>query len=160
MRIIYTYKLSNHSNVFLNHVKIKCVISSEPNYFVNMVRNTVKNAVLDLYILLKSALKMQEMPFLSPQIEKFPRKACSRTAIEFSGYVHGWLRSDQMSGIRKFQLCRPPGKWQRYVTAAFVQAIISNGYKNVSPAISRFPDWGLRTRKTFLMFDSGNFHPQ
>ena len=83
MRIIYTYKLSNHSNVFLNHVKIKCVISSEPNYFVNMVRNTVKNAILDLYILLKSTLKMQKTPFQSPKIEKFSPENFFRTI--FSG---------------------------------------------------------------------------
>ena len=85
MRIIYTYKLSNHSNVFLNHVKIKCVISSEPNYFVNMVRNTVKNAILDLYIL----LKMQEIPFQSLKLEKVSGKACARTAIEFLVFAHG-----------------------------------------------------------------------
>ena len=64
MQRIYTYKLSNHSNVFSNLVKMKV----QSKYFVNMVRNTVKNAVLDLYILLKSALKMQEIPFQRPKI--------------------------------------------------------------------------------------------
>ena len=39
-----------------------------------MVRNTVKNTILDLHILLESALKMQEIPFQTPKIfrEGFP----------------------------------------------------------------------------------------
>ena len=35
-----------------------------------LTRHTVKNGISNLYILLKSALKMQEMPFQRPKIEK------------------------------------------------------------------------------------------
>ena len=35
-----------------------------------MVRYTVNNVIWDLYILLKSVLKMLEMPFQRPQIQK------------------------------------------------------------------------------------------
>ena len=43
-----------------------------------MVRNTVKNAILDLYILPKSALKMLEISFQSPKIQKFSGRACHK----------------------------------------------------------------------------------
>ena len=85
-------------------LKWKC----RPKYFVNMVRNTVKNAILDLHILLKIALKMQEIPFQSAKIETFSGRASPLTALEFSDFAQGWPRSGQMSGTRKFQLCRPP----------------------------------------------------
>ena len=108
LQIIKSFKCFLKPTYFVNNI-------FGPTYFVNMVRNSVNNAVLDLFILLKSAPKTQEIQFQSPKIEIFSGKACSRTAIYFSGFAHGWLRSDQMSCIRKFQLCRPPpaGKWQR-----------------------------------------------
>ena len=48
-----------------------------------MVRNTVKNAILDLYILLKNALKIQKIPFHSPKIQKFSGGAYPRYLLEF-----------------------------------------------------------------------------
>ena len=39
------------------------LISFGPKYLLKMVRYTVKNVIKDLDILLKSSLKMQEMPF-------------------------------------------------------------------------------------------------
>ena len=41
-----------------------------PWYF--LTRYTVKNGISNLYILLKSALKMQEMPFQRPKFQKLP----------------------------------------------------------------------------------------
>ena len=40
-------------------------------YLSKMTRCTVKNGISNLYILLKSALKMQEMPFQRPK-SQFP----------------------------------------------------------------------------------------
>ena len=39
-------------------------------------RYTVKNGISNLYILLKSALKMQEMPFQRPKCQKISGEAC------------------------------------------------------------------------------------
>ena len=44
-----------------------------------LTRYTVKNWISNLYTLLKSALKMQEMPFQRPKFQKISEGACPRT---------------------------------------------------------------------------------
>ena len=41
-----------------------------------LTRYTVKNGISNLYILLKSALKMQEMPFQRPKFQNISGEAC------------------------------------------------------------------------------------
>ena len=41
-----------------------------------LTRYTVKNGISNLYILLKSALKMQEMPFQRPKFQKISLQLC------------------------------------------------------------------------------------
>ena len=62
----------------------------------------------DLYILLKSALKMQEKKFQTPKIQKFSRRACPQTAIKFSDFAHGWPRSVVRCPVHGNLNCRPP----------------------------------------------------
>ena len=50
------------------------------NHF--LTRYTVKNGISNLYILLKSALKMQEMPFQRPKFQKHFRGAMPRTPLQ------------------------------------------------------------------------------
>ena len=40
------------------------------------MKYTIKNGISNLYILLKSALKMQEMPFQKPKFQKIPLQFC------------------------------------------------------------------------------------
>ena len=47
-----------------------------------LTRYTVKNGISNLYILLKSALKMQEMPFQRPKFQNISGGACPRTTLE------------------------------------------------------------------------------
>ena len=47
-----------------------------------LTRYTVKNGISNLYILLKSALKMQEMPFQRPKFQKISGGACPRTPLQ------------------------------------------------------------------------------
>ena len=47
-----------------------------------LTRYTVKNWISNLYILLKSALKMQEMPFQRPKFQTISGEACPRTPIK------------------------------------------------------------------------------
>ena len=70
-----------------------------------MVRNTVKNAILDLHILLKSVLKMQEIPFQTP---KMFREGFPLIALEFPDFAHVYGQISIYT--RKFKICRPPGK--------------------------------------------------
>ena len=98
-------------------LKWKCNLISQ-KYFVNMARNTVKNAILGLHLLLKSASKMREIPFQTRKIQTFSERTYPRTALEFSDFAQGLPRSGHMSVTRKFQLCRLHMKWQFYVTAS------------------------------------------
>ena len=54
--------------------------SESPNNF--LTRYTVKNGISNLYILLKSTLKMQEMPFQRPKFQKIFGGACPRTPLQ------------------------------------------------------------------------------
>ena len=47
-----------------------------------LTRYTVKNGISNLYILLKCALKMQEMPFQRPKIKKISGGACPWTPLQ------------------------------------------------------------------------------
>ena len=47
-----------------------------------LTRYTVKNGISNLYILLKSALKMQEMPFQRPKFQKIFGGTCPRTPLK------------------------------------------------------------------------------
>ena len=58
--------------------------------FINIMRNNVKNASLDLYILLKSAFKMQKIPFHIPKIQKCSWRAPPGPLLAFSVFGHGW----------------------------------------------------------------------
>ena len=44
-------------------------------------RHTVKNGISNLYILLKSALKMQEMPLQRPKFQKISKEICHPFSI-------------------------------------------------------------------------------
>ena len=87
-----------------------------------MVRNTVKNAVLDVYILLKSALKMQKIQFQNPKIEIFSGKACSRIS-PMADYV-----ATRCPAFGNFNYVARLPLGNDNVTDAFVPANISNGY--------------------------------
>ena len=54
--------------------------SERPKLF--LTRYTVKNGILNLYSLLKSALKMQEMPFQRPKFQNISGGACPRFPLE------------------------------------------------------------------------------
>ena len=47
-----------------------------------LTRYTVKNGISNLYILLKSALKMQELPFQRPKFQKISGVVCPRTPLQ------------------------------------------------------------------------------
>ena len=47
-----------------------------------LTRYTVKNGISNLYILLKSALKMQEILFQRPKFQNISGGACPRTSLE------------------------------------------------------------------------------
>ena len=47
-----------------------------------LTRYTVKNGISNLYILLKSALKMQEMLFQRPKFQNISMGACPRTPLQ------------------------------------------------------------------------------
>ena len=47
-----------------------------------LTRYTVKNGISNLYILLKSALKMHEMPFQRPKFQNIFGGACPRTPLQ------------------------------------------------------------------------------
>ena len=69
-----------------------------------LTRYTVKNGISNLYILLKSALKMQEMPFQRPKFETISRGSCPRTpyncvVTRASHSLKSWLRHCIISHI-------------------------------------------------------------
>ena len=51
-----------------------------------LTRYTVKNGISNLYILLKSALKMQEMPFQRPKFQNISEEAYPRTPYNCRHY--------------------------------------------------------------------------
>ena len=62
-----------------------------------LTRYTVQNGISNLYILLKSALKMQEMPFQRPKFQNISGVACPRTPYNCvvtmaSPSLKSWLR--------------------------------------------------------------------
>ena len=89
------------------------------------MRNIVKNAVLDVYILLKSALKMQEIQFQSPQNWDIFRKGMlpDRHIIFVADYV-----AIRCPAFGNFNYVARPPLGNDNVTDAFVPANISNGY--------------------------------
>ena len=56
--------------------------SERPKKF--LTRHTVKNGISSLYILLKCALKMQEMPFQGPKIQQISLTKIRATLLDFT----------------------------------------------------------------------------
>ena len=91
-------KMSVNSSVFRGMRPCPHPPSERPKIF--LTRHTVKNGISNLCILLKCALKMQEMPFQRPKIQKKNGEACHRTPLApyncvvtmASPSIKSWLR--------------------------------------------------------------------
>ena len=69
----------------------------------------------NLYILLKSALKMQEMPFQRPKFQKISRGQCSRTPLQLFRH-YGLPLTKILAMLLMIQVC-----WEQTV------AVCKNG---------------------------------
>ena len=57
-----------------------------------LTRHTVKIGISNLYILLKCALKMREMPFQRPKMQKFPGEHAPDPATFWPDWLHDRAR--------------------------------------------------------------------